>query len=608
MKKIIAFVLCILMLVSCFVFTTSAEEEEYQDISQESLLKCSTQWNYYSGPKYTIDGKIYEAVRPGGYEFWRSDYSRNPAYDPNDVWIEYRYREYKEIDTITLYVSRYSKNEQEKYFFKALVMGEWIEFPAFTTDGYPNYVYTDSKGNETEFPTVAVVTLDISEMVKKLKTANPGKYDHIDDGNLVTKKFRFYLQYTDQWSPPLFFETVIMGKKGNPPALDVPDDAEVSTNAALSGHAYASSSSSNHYPALAFDNVVSAATPSFWQSATTTNGEWVKSEFDKPYNISAVNLDFGALAEENDNLSYTVTVDLLGADNTWSKLATKDVKTTKDVKAGVVNFFTAADESEYLKDIRGIRVTFDQMNGKQAVISEINATIAGGGKCIFLAGWMTGDRKMSLANGNAAIYGTPYCSSAFDHIGISEVSYINDGQISDGAPCWYAGTMGTGEYCGVTLALPEGQKANVTKVVLNFTDYITWDYYNMITQVRENAIKDDYVLGFDVQAKQADGTYKTVASGTSYDKTSKSYIVAFDFTDLVTDDIRVVFTSNDAGFAYLKEIEIFASDISYTDATHSGYCTFPTLRKPTKASTDFGTPHVVFRAPFMDIISPLASK
>lgn len=600
MKKIIAMILCILTLISCFVFNASAEEEEeYQDISKESLLDCSTQWNYYSAPKYTIDGKIEGAIT--GYEFWRSDYSRNENFNINDVWIEYRYKEYKEIDTITLYVHRYETHRQQ-YILKVMVMGRWIEFPAVLTKGAP--AYTNSKGKE--YPESAVLTFDISEMVKKLKQDHPGEYDYLEGENLTTKKFRFYLKYPDQYTPPLFHETIVMGKKGETPALDVPDGAEVATNAALSGKMYASSSASGKYPAMGADNT----TANYWQAKNTTDGEWIKAEFDKPYNLSKLQLDLCGITTDKIN-TFDVEVKLLGADGTWSSYATKTgISTIKGFDDHKISIFESTGDDDILENIRGIQVVFTNVtSGSIPTMNEIIATIADKGECIFLAEWMTDDRKASISNGNIAIYGTAYASNTFEYIGISETSYINDGQIIDSSPCWYAGTMGTGEYCGVKLALPEGEKATVNKVVLHFTDYITWDYYNMITQVRENTVKDDYVLGFEVQARKSDGTYEKIASGSSYDKLSKSYIVSFDFANgVVTDDIRVVFTSNDAGYAYIKEIEIYATDVEYGDSTQNGYSSFVHDRRKPKATTDFALPHVVYRAPFMDIISPLESK
>ncbi|MBO5374940.1 MAG: hypothetical protein J6A54_05805 [Clostridia bacterium] len=597
MKKIISIILCILTIASCFVFSTSAEESEYKDVSAESLLKCSTQWNSWSAPKYTIDKSIVnDRVAVRGYKFWRSDYGRNPAFNQNDVWIEYRYKEYKEIDTIDIYVERKVAN---KYVLEVLVMGEWVKFDAVTDANAPSYVEDGKTYND-----VAVISFDIDKMFGELKAKYPDDYGHLPDGNLTTKKFRFKLVYSDQWNPPIFYETVVMAKKGEVPALDVPDDAELSTNAALSGHMYASTSlkSPARYPFFAADNTTS----NFWQAAEASSNEWIKSEFDKPYDLSKLEIDFGGITTDKDN-TFDVEIKLLGADGTWTTHSTKTgVKTTSKFETGKITVFEAASDADVLKNIRGVQLVFTNMAaGSSAAVNEITATIANEGKCIFLAGWMTSDRKEAVANGNIAVYGDAYASSTFDYVGISEPQYINDGQILAASYAWYAGYLSSGEHCGVVLNSPAG-KASVTKVVLNFNDIITYEHVNS-DWTRENKILGDYVIGFEIQAKQADGTFKKVAEGSSYDPTSKSYIVAFDFKEpVVTDDIRVVFTSNDSGFAYLKELEVYASDVPYGDATTNGYCTYPTQRKVANATKNFATPFVQYRAAFMNLISPVS--
>ena len=116
---------------------------------------------------------------------------------------------------------------------------------------------------------------------------------------------------------------------------------------------------------------------------------------------------------------------------------------------------------------------------------------------------MTTNRKQSTANGNLAIYGEPYATSVFDHLGISDISYINDGAIADADYAWFAKSFEKGQYCGVTLK----ESKTVNKVTLYFNDAIIGGY---------NA-REYYVIGFDVQVKLNDGTFKTVASGTNLD-------------------------------------------------------------------------------------------
>lgn len=606
-RRIISLILCVLMIVPCFLFGVSAEgetttEEPFQDISAESMLKASSQWNYYSAPKYTIDGKLDNiTVAVGGYEFWRPNApGRDSAVNMRDTWIEYRYKEYKELDTITMYAQKHSTNT--KYRLQVLIMGEWYEFEALSNNKAEIYTYTAKvNGKEQTFSgdTIKLVW-DTDEIVKAYNLDNPD--NPLPEGNLNTKRFRVYFDYSDQWNPPIIYETVIMGRQGQVPEFDVPDDAELSTNAALSGHVYASSSVFSRYPALAVDKTYTTS----WKSSKSDDGEWIKAEFDSAYDISNLAIDIGGIVAE-DASSFDIEVQIKREDGTWEALTTKTgVQTTTSYENNNKVLLFEGDDDNLLEKIKGVKIIFTNITGS-AVITEIEATIANGGKCIFLSGWMTNDRKQSVANGNIAIYGTPYASSTLDYLGISEPSYITDGQILDSSGAWYAGTMGTGEYCGVQLNIQEGEKATVTKIVLNFNDIITYDYTNPITGNRENKVKDDYVLGFDIQAKQNDGTFKTIASGTSYDTTSKSYVVSFDIDNVVTDDIRVVFTSNNAGFAFLKEIEIYASDVEY-GGTQNGYNTFPHQRTKPIATKSFANPFVVYRSYFMDLISPISAS
>ena len=592
-KRIISLILCLLMIVPFFSFSTFAAEEEeaeFEDISAESLLKASSQWNYYSAPKYTIDGKL-DSVAAGGYEYWRPNApGRDPSVNIKDSWIEYRYKEYKELDTITMYARKYNTNM--RYRLKVLIMGEWYEFPALNMNTAPIYKYTYD-GKEYNGDTIMLIW-DTDKLIEQYNKDHPDS--PLPEGNITTKKFRVYFDYTDQWAPPIIYETRIVGRKGDTPAFDVPDDAELSTNAVLGGHMYSSSAVLGRYAAMGADNAVATS----WLSKGTDDGDWIRAEFDKAYDIDSLSINFGGITDIT--ASYTVDVSLL-RNGAWSFYGSYDVTTDKDYEKAIVDIFNTKEEA-----VEGVKVVFNDVNGKQSALSEITATISDGGKCIFLSGWMTNDRKSSVANGNIAIYGTAYASSSFDYTGISEVSYINDGQIIESSPCWYPIDMGKGQYCGVDLNLGEGKTANVSKIVLHFTDYITWDYYNMVTQVRENEITDDYILGFDLQAKQADGTYKTIAQGSSYDKTTKKYIVSFEFTDLQTDDIRVVFTSNDAGFPYLKELEVFTTDIDYGNIAINGYSSFAHQRSVPKATTSFGSPLVIYRAAFMNLISPLAAN
>ena len=65
-------------------------------------------------------------------------------------------------------------------------------------------------------------------------------------------------------------------------------------------------------------------------------------------------------------------------------------------------------------------------------------------------------------------------------------------------------------------------------------------------------------MGIQIQAK-IDGEYVTLVTTKSYDKDLK-YSPAFQFDPVVTDDIRILYTSGNGTFANLKELEVYSTD------------------------------------------------
>lgn len=572
MKKILSLILCLLMIVPCFALCVSAEEAgtgEFKNIAAEASLKETSNWDANQKAKYAIDTKF------DGWFFWRPSYpGRSDCpddYDPDNQYLEFSFREYKEIDEVIIYdgINSTPPNNDIQYTLKAVVLGEWVE------------VATINQKDVTETHTAGNMKM------KKVILEAP---DTFGADGLVTKKLRIYFDYGGSWNVPLVNEVEIMGRKGKTPAFDLPDGALLNTNAALGGQWSASSSARNAYPALAGDDVPTTN----WKSNVSTNNEWVQSIFDKPYDISyvGINLSNITMAEGDTNTyTYNVTVQTLKG-GVWSELKTLDI-TTSTTPADNIDV-----SSDALTGIEGIKVIYNNTNGKPAAAGEIVATIANGGKCIFLYDYLTTSRKESIANGNVAIYGEAYASSSFAYSGVAADPYfINDGVNNFAGEAWIAGSLATGEYCGVALEKP----ATITKVTLYFADIITWESIDIITDEVKDGNTSDYVLGFDIQAKQTDGTYKTIASGTSYNEKAKEYVVSFDIKEPVsTDDVRILFKSSHAGYAYLKEIEIFSSDLVY-----GGYTTFPHSRKNYTATSSFAKSFIPVRAKFLDQISPL---
>ena len=404
-------------------------------------------------------------------------------------------------------------------------------------------------------------------------------FEFEDDGKVkITQKLA---SHHDWWYVPIIHEVYIWGHQAvRTPRFDVPEGAEVVTDAALGGMASATTSTQGQYPLLGNDRL----NTTYWMANDYENQSyWIDFDQNKDYTIGDVILNFGYMDEVTAGAEYVYDF-YVRRNGPWEVFAKGETVVT--------------DSAEVLKtysvnaDISGIKVTFTSAtkNGKKVspTITDTNALISDGEQCVFLSGYLNFNRASSIAQGNLAPYGEAYCSSSFDYSNISDVTFINDGQITDSAYSWYAESFLYGTYCGVKLKESE----DVTKVVLYFNDQIT------------QGKPEEHVMEFEVQML-VDGVYKTVAKATSYDPDNKSPIISIELDQAVrTNDVRVVYLSNGMVFPYLKELEVFAGEKLYS--AFDGYMLDITRvvhgRKPTAS---FAEKSVVKRAKFMDLIAPV---
>lgn len=581
MKKFLSIILCVLMIVPCFAFSAFAEEtteEELSNVALNSSLKATSSWNASTPAKATINGRI-EGDFGGGHEnFWSPDspsHNGDSTIDTKLQSVQYTFKGlnkgYKIIDSIDLYVYNWSSCSANdvRYTVKALINGVWTEVGSAKCSEFSYYECTVGDKPSTDY---TKVHFDIPEEVTV-----DGDVCKVNTTTILVECTEFGVYGCGHgWDVPKIYETVIMGKTGFIPEIDLKAGALLSTNAALSGHRSASSSASLLYPYLAADNVLTTN----WNSKATTNGEWIMADFDMPYDLDSLKLNFSGAPADT---TYTIKVEVL-SDGEWATVAD-----ALDVTAS-----TGSCEDEVIDlgannlAVEAVKVTFTETNGKAASIAEITATIANNKKCQFLFDYLTVARREASANGNIAVYGEPYASTTMDHIGISEVSYLNDGGVYMTDYAWYAKSFAMGQYCGVVLE----EESKVNKVILYFNDGI----------VGGHDARDYFVFGFDVQAK-IDGEYKTVASGTNYNASATNdndrYIVALEFDEVTTDDIRIYFTDTDIGFAYLKELEVFGS------TRYDDFSTHLNTRKKISKTTNFGAPYIIGRSTYMDLISPV---
>ena len=420
-----------------------------------------------------------------------------------------------------------------------------------------------------------------------------------EDGTVRTKTIvdnRYFFEYDDNgkvkigqkmasthdwWLIPIVQEVELWGHQAvTIPKFDVPEGAEVVTDAALGGMAGATTSADMCYPLLGNDRTKTTQ----WVARDYENQSyWI--DFDADYIINDIVINFGNMPADRAGSEYTYNL-YVKKNGEWVLLQGNNSVTTDSTD--VLNTFTVGET------IGGFKVEFTSSTKDGAniapSITDTNAGIADGKQCVFLSGYLNNYRASSIAQGNLAPYGTAYCSSSFDYSNISDVNFINDGQTDTNAAfSWYAQTFAKGTYCGITLKDTE----DVTKVTLYFNDIIV------------EGKPAEHVMTFDVCAL-VDGEFKVIKSGTSYDSTKKSSIITVEFDAPVrTNDVRIVYQSNGMVFPYLKELEIFAGEKLYS--AFDGYqldTSVRTLhgRAPT---TTFAARSIVKRATFMNEIAPL---
>lgn len=389
----------------------------------------------------------------------------------------------------------------------------------------------------------------------------------------------------DWWLTPKVQEVELMGYTGYRPIFDVPLNAYLVRNAALSGMIGADSSVSMYYPGLAGDELKNT----YWR-AMKTGAQNVWAEFNDEYPISKVGASFGGCesADVGTTLTYNIKLLLDGTieDGIWETVVTNQtVTTTKE--ANDVEF--ALDNAITAKGMMIEITSAKNQNGRngRAIATELLAEIANGGKCIFLAGYITTAKKLSTATGNIACYGAAYASSNFAYAGISKVSNLIDGNISYADDAWIALNYDKGTYAGVTLREPH----EVTKVVLYFDDVL-------------GGQNGEHIFKFNVQIKVGE-VFKTVATATSYDAVAKKYIASVEIPNPeMTDDVRIEFISDAQTFPYLKEIEIFDDGFLYS--SYDGYMLDSSRKKGGPAATEvFADRTVAVRSKYFDKISPI---
>ncbi len=598
LRKILPVALCLLMVLPTFIMGIAAANESLTGIpGDKSIIGTDRQnwapngqgyhtsaWNYDRHSKYLNNGTYAHS-----YQYWQPSDPARPngaGVDPTKQHVGFSFDDgYYLLDEIVIYANSYDKGYNNiKYTVEALILGEWVEVGVgYQDDGTPS-----DKGG------------DVTRLSIKLTHPNAADGDDINTNNIriwcseygsYAKRYGEYANqpptWHDWWLTPCMQEVELWGVTGYRPEFDVPLNAYLVTNAALSGMIGADNGSVDmRYPGMAGDDDITTS----WK-ARRTGASNVWAEFDKAYMIDNVGFNIGGCGGADAGLTLTYDVYILksgtAADGVWEKVAeNKTAVTQSESKYELVEFEQPVEALGMKIEFTSVKDSADK--SQRAVASELMALISDGGKCIFLADYITTAKKISTATGNLACYGAAYASSSFSYAGISKTSSIIDGNVSYADAAWIAETYVLGTYVGVTLK----EAHNVTKVVLYFSDIL-------------GGTNGENVFEFDLQAK-INGKFETIATATSYDAAKKSYVVSIELPEAVyTDDVRIVFTSDAQTFPYLKEFEVFEKDFYYSSFVGYALDSSKTMGGPA-ATKQFGDRTTAKRGKYFDKQSPLS--
>lgn len=598
LRKIMPIALCLLMLLPTFIMGISAANESLNGIpGDKSIIGTermnwapngqgyhTSVWNNDRHSKYLNNGSYSHS-----YQYWQPSDPARPngaGVDPTKQHVGFSFNDgYYLLDEIVIYANSYDKGYNNiKYTVEALILGEWVQVGVgYQDDGTPS-----DKGG------------DVTRLSIKLTHPNAANGEDINTNNIRIWCSEYgsyairYGEYANQqptshdwWITPCMQEVELWGVTGYRPEFDVPLNAYLVTNAALSGMLGADDGSVDmRYPGMAGDEDVSSS----WK-ARRAGASNLWAHFDKEYYIDNVGIDVGGCSGVDAGLTLTYDIYILKSgtpeDGVWELVAANQTAVTQGEEKHVIHEFDEPTQA------LGVKFEFTSVKdasnkSARAVVSEVYAQISDGGKCIFLADYITTAKKISTATGNLACYGAAYASSNFSYAGVSQVANIIDGNVAYADNAWIAETYVLNTYVGVTLK----ETHNVTKVVLYFSDVL-------------GGTNGEYIFKFDLQAK-INGEFVTIASATSYDAVKKSYVVSIELPEAVqTDDVRIVFKSDAQTFPYLKEFEVFEKDFYYSSFIGYALDSSKTMGGPA-ATTQYGERTTATRGKYFSQQSPLS--
>lgn len=538
MKKILSFILAVMLLLSSVPMVIFAEEGEGA-VGDEELYnvayKNSNAVAYASSEKNTlwtpakslIDGAKSEDTWQGwecGYPniIYGSDTSA--GFSGEYFGVKFKNKSYYEIYEINFNIGLHAAmgGQNAHFLVQCLVEGVWITVAEFSdsdstpcvtnSDGSLKFSsYDDVMENDTSNYHVGSnysVKLETPVTTNNIRVTVSGYGKNYPGGDVLIF--------------PYVYEIEPIGKVGETPELELPEGAVLSTNIAYHSFPYASSSLSYCYPYCAIDGKKTTN----WSPMGKKAGEYLSIKLIEAKKINKAVINFGEYLNGMTVVDYAFDIEAL-IDGEWVCVAQGTAFDEENSTFLTEYTFEEVETTE-------LRVVFTENYQVRPTVCEFEAHLSIE-KTYYVEDRFDAYMRTSASKGNLAVMGTPYANLDFDPY--SSVTYINDGKNFDDSYVWFTGVVDMPSYCGIKFS----EKQLINKVAV---------------YVAAAAIEGEDVMDIHIQAL-IDGEYVTLVSSKSYDKNSK-YTTVYEFDAVETDDIRILYTSGSGSFANMKELEIYS--------------------------------------------------
>lgn len=498
----------------------STEEPHNVALVENALPYASSEKNTLWTPSVALNDGKYSKDTWQGWECRYPDIiygaDTSAGFSGQYFGIKFTNKEYYEISEIYINLGLHAAmgHQNAKFTVQCLVEGMWVtvkEFHDSDTQPLSYDSYEDAMEKDTDFYHIP------SEYRFKLDTP-------VNTNNVRVTISEYAKNYPggDVLIFPYVYEIELIGVRGETPELELPEGAYISTNIGYHSYPSASSSTSYKYPYNAIDGKPTTA----WSPKGREAGEYLMLSYVEAKKINKVAVNFGEYFAGVETVDYKFNIEAL-VDGEWVVLASGT--SFDEANSTLVTEYTFNEV-----EATAVKLVFTEGFTKRPNIYELETHLSSD-RTYYLEDRYDTFQRLSASKGNIAVIGTPYANR--DFVPYSDVNYIIDGQIDEYAYVWFTGVIDMPSYCGVTFH----EKQTIDRVALYF-----------YTPAEEGID----IMGIQIQAK-IDGEYVTLVTTKSYDKDLK-YCPAFKFDPVVTDDIRILYTSGNGTFANLKELEIYS--------------------------------------------------